>query len=120
MPKDEIEAKLRFFSWLVVAGAAILVVIVLFSLTALVYLSFSVNSSSNKVKDLTENNHATLCTFYADIERRRDAAQEYLEDNPRGIVNRSTGEVIVSAVELQRGIDAQTETLVALDKNLDC
>lgn len=120
MPDSDVEHRLRFLSTLAVVGGALLILFVVLCIAVLVYLSVSVASSSSEVKRIAEDNQATLCTFRADIAHRRNETIRYLENNPQGVVSPKTGAIIISAAQLQRGIDAQTATLDALDKHLDC
>lgn len=60
-----------------------------------------------------------LCAFKSDLRGRRDRTAEYLREHPRGIVSPKSNDIIISAAELQRGIDAQNSTLAALGP-LDC
>lgn len=67
------------------------------------------------IQSLASESHSALCAFKRDIEQRRDRSVEYLEEHPRGLVS-SSGEVILSRLEIQRSIDAQNSTLAALDE----
>ena len=68
------------------------------------------------VIQLANTNRTVLCALEADIERRRDRAVLYLEQHPLGVIQPSTGEVIITAAELQRTIASQTSTLQALER----
>lgn len=120
MPDSDVERRLRMLNMIALAGATALILFVVLCITVLVYLAISVNSSSNEVKDLAENNQATLCALRGDIERRRDDTVDYLKTHPRGVVSPVTHAVIITPAELQRSIDGQTSTLVALDRHLNC
>lgn len=120
MPDSQVESRLKFLNTLVVMGGVLLIVFVVLCIAVLVYLAVSVNSSSSEVKRLAENNQATLCTFRSNIEGRRSEGMAYLRKHPHGVVNPKTGDIIITAAELQRSIAAQTATLAALDQHLNC
>lgn len=116
----QVEQRLKYLDSLsLVLGVVVIFSITLFA-TFAIYLMFKVNSSANEVKNITENNQATLCAFRNNIQERRDSTVKYLEDHPRGVVSPKTGAIIISAAELQRSVDAQTTTLDAIDKHLMC
>lgn len=83
---------------------------------AFAVLALGVIVSMARLELYANTNRDVLCALEADIERRRDAAQTYLDEHPRGVVSPKTNAIIISAAELQRSIDSQTSTLAALDR----
>lgn len=72
------------------------------------------------LKAVARETHGALCALQNDIQLRRDASVEYLEENPRGVVSPVTGAVIISAAQIRQGIANQESTLKALASELDC
>lgn len=65
---------------------------------------------------IARQTHDGLCALRDDVERRRDVSIRYLQKYPDGVVSPVTNAVIITAAQIQQGIDNQTATLTALDR----
>ena len=71
------------------------------------------------LKAVANQTHSSLCALKQDIEIRQKRSVEYLKENPRGIVSKRNGEVIIPAALIQQGIDDRKSALDALS-GLSC
>lgn len=58
-----------------------------------------------------------VCALRGDIQVRHDNTQDYLNDHPKGLVSKSTGEVVIPAALLRKQLDDQEGTLATIDKS---
>jgi hypothetical protein len=78
-------------------------------------LAFVLAKTSDAV-DRNETARVALCAFQADLERRADSGQEYLNDVRDGRRARIPG---ITIPDIQRSVSAQRSTLKTL-RILDC
>lgn len=104
-PGDRI---LRGLRWLTVAVVVTFVAIVVLGTYGWVTLE---RHRVELTRVTTDVNHA-LCTLRADLERRVTDGRQFLADHPDGIPG-------ISVEEIQRGIDGQERTVLALS-SLTC
>lgn len=86
--------------------AVVVAAVLLFNLSA------NTAETQRQLEALALENHTALCTFKADIERRFDAGQKFLEQHPQGIEG-------ITREDIKRSLEAQRSTLRAL-RVLDC
>lgn len=63
--------------------------------------------------------HTGLCGIKANTQAAYDESVKYLKTHPDGLVSQKTGEVLISAAQIQATLDRQAATLVAL-KDVSC
>jgi hypothetical protein len=108
-----IESKLNRYQSTVTFGLGF---IVLFAVTASLLMLWQmtrVSDTREKVAEVALTTKASLCSLQHDIEARKKDSEQYLADNPRGLVG-ADGRILITAATIQRGIDAQAATLDAL------
>lgn len=69
-------------------------------------------ATTNAVEEASNRTDKALCTFVADLERRVESSQEFLDRHPGGIPG-------ISGLEIRRSIENQKRTLKALS-GLNC
>jgi hypothetical protein len=120
MADREIEERLRYLNTLALLGAALVLLIVVGAISVMVYLSVNVNQAATSVKDLVKANQATLCGLKENIEDRITASENYLRDNPQGVVSPKSGAIIITAAEIRVGIQRDKLALRKFSPDLDC
>lgn len=69
--------------------------------------------------DASQENHRVICAQKAFLTHQRDTSIAYLREHPDGVVSRRTGEVLITATEIQDGIDQDSLQLKAL-RGVEC
>lgn len=118
MTEDRIEARMRFFSWLALVGAAFVVLLSIAAVATLAFLSVRVFQASERVRALADNNRDVFCALRADEQRSHDRAAEFLRNNPEGFVGQG-GMVILSPQEIRNDIQ-ESEQVLAIMSRLEC
>jgi hypothetical protein len=82
------------------------------NVVAYLALSLALLAGVYRVETTTRATHSALCAFKVDLERRVQAGEEFLAENPEGVPG-------ISRESIQRSLDSQKSTLLAL-ASLDC
>lgn len=77
-----------------------------------IYTRGAVNAVDTRARAEAASTHNSLCTFRADLEKRADQSQAFLDDHPEGFPG-------IPAPVIQNSIDNQRRTLDSL-RSLNC
>lgn len=116
---SQVEVKLAALQSWVVGGLAFILVFAVTVIALMLWQANNAATTSIEVKHNAEVTMQALCSLKIDIRRRRNVALEFLKEHPQGLTSKVTGEVLISAQQLQQGISNQNSTLEAL-KNIPC
>ena len=92
----------RGLRWLVIATITLYVVLFMVG----VYFFIDSNNRRAELEEVARNTNNTLCSLKADLERRLQSAQDFLEENPNGIPGISDEFIASSIANQQSTIDA--------------
>lgn len=111
---NEIEARLRFFSWLAMVGGLMVIVLAIGMTTLMVFFSLRVSAAATAIEERASESHATLCAVQVNAAVQVAATEKFIREHPRGVVSPKTGAVIFSRQELDASLKRQTDFRDAL------
>ena len=85
MPTQEIESRLRLFSWLAAIGGLIVLAMVVLLMIVILLFSFRISESAKKVEDAVEATTQTICALQDNARAQLIASNAFIEENPNGI-----------------------------------
>ena len=118
MSENQVEKRLGILTAWVTAGLAFILMSTICVMGIMVWQSYRVAESAAELRSVATETHNSLCTLKLDIQHRYEAGLAYQHDHPHGLTD-SSGNVIITAVQLKQSTDAQKSTLDSLT-GLDC
>lgn len=114
---SEVERKLGSLQAWVAGGLCFIVVFAVSIMGLMVWQSYRVGENARDLRAVATETHGALCAYKGDLTRRYGDGVKYLKDHPDGLV--AHGEVLITAAQIKRSLDAQEATLKSL-RGLDC
>jgi hypothetical protein len=105
--RTPLEASFAKYQALVVGGLAFIVVFAITVMGIMLWQSYRMGETAEKVENIAVTTHNSLCALQEDVQIRHDNNVLFLESNPQGIPG-------ITPAMIQEAIDGYASTLNAL------